>query len=238
MSALLYGIALQWKLDIRNKGVLLTYYGVPLMFFAFMGGIFSSINPEARDTLIQTMTVFGVTMAAFLGEPAPLVELLGSDIKKAYRVGGIPLWAALINNFSAAFIHIFMMSLVIFFVSPAAFDAKSPANPAVYFISLAIFIIVSLMVGTIFGLYVKSSSKLTIMSQLLFLPSIMLSGIMFPVSMLPSMLEYAGMILPATWGFKLMSGEVFDIKLLIPLIVILLVSIFLNVYKLLRIRLE
>jgi ABC-2 type transport system permease protein len=66
----------------------------------------------------------------------------------------------------------------------------------------------------------------------------MLSGIMFPVSMLPSMLEYAGMILPATWGFKLMSGEVFDIKLLIPLIVILLVSIFLNVYKLLRIRLE
>ncbi|NLK88311.1 MAG: ABC transporter permease [Clostridiaceae bacterium] len=238
MSALLYGIALQWKLDIRNKGVLLTYYGVPLMFFAFMGGIFSSINPEARDTLIQTMTVFGVTMAAFLGAPAPLVELLGSDIKKAYRVGGIPLWAALINNFSAAFIHIFMMSLVIFFVSPAAFDAKSPANPAVNFISLAIFIIVSLMVGTIFGLYVKSSSKLTIMSQLLFLPSIMLSGIMFPVSMLPSMLEYAGMILPATWGFKLMSGEVFDIKLLIPLIVILLVSIFLNVYKLLRIRLE
>lgn len=52
------------------------------------------------------------------------------------------------------------------------------------------------------------------------------------------MLEYVGKVLPATWGFKLMTSEVFDIKLLIPLIVIMLIAILLNVYKLLKIRLE
>ena len=82
MNTFAYGIFLQWKLDIRNKGMILTYYLVPLVFFGFMGGIFASINPLAKDTLIQTMTVFAVSMGAFLGAPIPLVELLRSDIKK------------------------------------------------------------------------------------------------------------------------------------------------------------
>ncbi|WP_230203599.1 hypothetical protein [Bacillus massiliigorillae] len=106
MRAFLYGVSLQWKLDLRNKGVLLTYYVVPLVFFFFMGGVFTSIDPLAKETLIQSMTIFGVTMGAFLGSPTPLIELFGSEIKKAYKVGGIPLWTAIVNNFISAFIHL------------------------------------------------------------------------------------------------------------------------------------
>jgi ABC-2 type transport system permease protein len=238
MNAFLYGVVLQWKLDIRNKGVLLTYYVVPLVFFAFMGGIFSSINPTAKDTLIQSMTVFGVTMGAILGAPTPLVELYSSEIKKAYKVGGMPLWVASINNFISAFVHLFIMSLGIFFIAPRAFDAKIPANLDIYFLALAIFIIVCLAVGTVLGLFIKSISKLTMASQFIFLPSIMLSGIMFPVNMLPKALETVGVILPARWGFKLMTGEVFDVNLLIPLVVIFIVSICISWYKLSTISLE
>lgn len=238
MSAFLYGVALQWKLDIRNKGILLTYYVVPLVFFGFMGGIFSSINPNAKDTLVQSMTVFGVTMGAILGAPTPLVELYGSEIKKAYKVGGIPLWVASINNFISAFVHLFIMSLVIFIIAPLAFDAKIPANLILYFFSLKIFIIISLAVGTVLGLLIKNISKLTMASQFIFLPSIMLTGIMFPVNMLPKTLESVGKIFPATWGFKLMTSEVFDIKLLIPFVIILFVSICISGYRLTKISLE
>lgn len=238
MSAFLYGAALQWKLDLRNKGVLLTYYVVPLVFFAFMGGIFSSINPNAKDTLIQSMTVFGVTMGAILGAPTPLVELYGSEIKKAYKVGGIPLWAASINNFISAFVHLLIMSIMIFFIAPLAFHAKIPANLALYFLSLAIFIIVSLAVGTVLGLLIKSASKLTMASQLIFLPSIMLAGIMFPVNMLPKVLETVGTIFPAAWGFKIMTNEHFDVKLLMPLAAIMIVSICISGYKLSKISME
>lgn len=238
MNAFLYGVILQWKLDFRNKGVLLTYYVVPLVFFAFMGGIFSSINPTAKDTLIQSMTVFGVTMGAILGAPAPLVELYGSEIKKAYKVGGIPLWVASINNFISAFVHLFIMSLVLFTVAPLAFDAKTPANLTQYFLSLAIFIIVSLAVGTVLGLFIKNTARLTMVSQFIFLPSIMLSGIMFPANMLPKVLGNVGQIFPATWGFKLMTNEIFDVNLLIPLVLILLVSTCISGYKLSKIGLE
>lgn len=81
MGAFLYGVFLQWKLDIRSKTLLITCYIVPLLFFAIMGGIFTSVMPESRYTLIQSMTVFGVTMGALIGLPPSLVEIYGSDIK-------------------------------------------------------------------------------------------------------------------------------------------------------------
>ena len=37
MGAFLYGTALQWRLDIRSRTLLITCYVVPLLFFA---GIF------------------------------------------------------------------------------------------------------------------------------------------------------------------------------------------------------
>lgn len=238
MNAFLYGIVLQWKLDLRNKGILLTYYVVPLVFFALMSGIFSSVNPMAKDTLIQSMTVFGVTMGATLGAPVPLMELYGSEIKKAYKVGGIPLCVALINNFISAFVHLFIMSFIIFIVAPLAFDAQIPTNLVLYFLSLAFFIIISLAVGTVLGLLIKNTSKLTMASQFIFLPSIMLAGIMFPVNMLPKVLENVGKIFPATWGFKLMTSESFDIKLIIPLVVILFATTCISGYQLSKISLE
>lgn len=236
MRAFLYGAALQWKLDLRNKGVLLTYYLVPLVFFGFMGGIFSSINPGAKDTLIQSMTVFGVTMGAILGAPAPLVELYGSEIKKAYKVGGIPLWVAAVNNFISAFIHLFIMSLVIFLAAPIIFDAKALVNLPNYFISLPIFIAACLAVGTVLGLLIKSPSKLTMVSQMIFLPSIMLSGIMFPAGMLPNMLQGAGKIFPATWGYEMMQQNNIDIATVFPLLIIIAVAVCLSVWRLAKLK--
>jgi len=238
MSAFLYGVVLQWKLDFRNKGVLLTYYVVPLVFFAFMGGIFTSINPESKETLIQSMTIFGVTMGAILGAPLPLTELYGSEIKKSYKVGNIPLYIPAINNFLSALIHLLLMSTIIFFTAPLAFQAEIPTNIFVYFLSLILFIKVSLAIGTVLGLMIQSTSKLTMISQFIFLPSLMLSGIMFPTEMLPRILEYIGSVLPATLGFQLMKSHVFDWKITLPLMLTFIVFLFLSYFKLKKLEKE
>ena len=41
MKAFLYGIFLQFRLDIRSKTMLVTCYLVPLIFYAVMGSIFT-----------------------------------------------------------------------------------------------------------------------------------------------------------------------------------------------------
>jgi ABC-2 type transport system permease protein len=234
MSAFIYGAALQWKLDIRSKTLLITCYLVPLLFFAVMGGIFTSINPLAKDTLIQSMTVMGISMGAIIGLPPSLVEIYGSDIKNVYKANGVPVYLGAITLFISAFVHLLIMSAIIFAIALIAFEAKIPANLLLYLGMLATFTGVSLGIGSVLGLLVKDQAKITMVSQIIFLPSIMLSGIMFPTELLPQAFGYIGMILPATWGFKAMSSESFEFGSLIPLIVIFLVCFGICVYALSR----
>lgn len=225
MSAFLYGVSLQWKLDIRSKTLLITCYIVPLLFFAVMGGIFTSVMPEARYTLIQSMTVFGVTMGALIGLPPSLVEIYSSDIKKVYKANGVPLYLGLVLTNISAYIHLFIMSIILYIAAPLAFNAEIPENPVLYFASLAIFIAVSLSVASIIGLAVKDQAKTSMDSIIIFLPSIMLSGIMFPIELLPKAFEMVGKIFPASWGYKVMADSTFQLENLLPLVVILILAI-------------
>ncbi len=224
MSAFLYGVALQWKLDIRSKTLLITCYLVPLLFFVIMGGIFTSITPESKYTLIQSMTVMGVSMGALIGLPPSLVEVYGGEIKRVYKANGVPLYLGLIAMFLSAFVHLLIMCAIIYIVAPIAFDAVPPASPSEYFGALAVFIATSLSIGSVLGMAVKNQAKLTMVSQIVFLPSIMLSGIMFPIDLLPRGLEIAGKVFPAAWGYQLMVDGGFDFGNLWPLLAILLVS--------------
>ncbi|MCR1899821.1 ABC transporter permease [Irregularibacter muris] len=231
MNAFLYHAMLQWKLDFRNKDIVVTYYLVPLLFFFFMGNIFTSIIPDAHKTLIQSMTVFGVTMGAMIGTPHPLVEIYASDIKKSYRVGGIPLWVATVSNYISAFIHLMMMSMVIYLTAPLVFQAELPQNTLLYFGFLSLFISASLCIGTLLGLFIKNASKLTMFSQLVFLPSVMLSGIMFPSDMLPKAMQYIGMIFPASWGYELLVTEKINLQIVVLLFITILTSMAIAIAK-------
>lgn len=209
MNGFLYGIAVQWKMDIRSKSLLVTCYIVPLIFFLLMGGIFTSVMPEMRSTLIQSMIVMNVSMGAFIGLPPSLIETYGSDVKKIYKANGVPLYSGLLTISLSAFVHLMISCLIILLLAPILFEAALPAQLPFFFLALAIYIIVSLSIGSILGLAVKNQAELTMTAQLVFLPSIMLSGIMFPVDLLPGFLEATGRIFPASRGYRLMLDHGF-----------------------------
>lgn len=238
MRAMFYGIRVQFKMDIRSKTLFITCYVVPLLFFAIMGGIFISLMPEAKHTLIQSMTVMGVSMGALIGVPPSMVEVYGTGIKKMYIANGIPLCFSVITIVVSAFIHLMLTSLIIFALAPIIFQASLPSNITLYFITLALFVIVSLTVSSMLGLAVKNQAKLTMYSQVAFLPSIMLSGIMFSADLLPNFLESIGKLFPATWGYTLLIQKNIDVSTFIPLVIILIISVFVNVYLLKKIRSE
>lgn len=209
MSAFLYGVALQWKLDIRSKSLLVTCYVVPLIFFLLMGGIFTSVMPEMKETLIPSMIVMGISMGAFIGLPPSLIETYGSDIKEVYKANRVPLYLGLVTMFISAFVHLMIMCVIILLLAPILFKATLPTNFPLFFLALAIYIIVSLSIGSVLGLIVKNQAKLTMIAQLMFLPSIMLSGIMFPIELLPKAFKIIGKVFPASCGYKLMLNDGF-----------------------------
>ncbi len=225
MNAFFYGVALQWKLDIRSKTMLITCYVVPLLFYAFMGGIFTSVNPEARFTLIQSMTVFVVSMGALIGLPPSLVEIYGSDIQNVYKANGVPLYLGIVTQCLSALIHLLIVCTILFVTAPIVFHAQVPGKLPLYFGSLIFYIIVSLSLGSVLGLVCKTQAKLTMISQLVFLPSIMLSGILFPTELLPRVFTYIGWLFPAAWGNRLLTSSHFTAGFFLPPMLMLLAAI-------------
>ena len=229
MNCFLYSLVLQWKLDIRSKSLLVTFYIVPLIFFLIMGGIFTSVIPEMGSTLIQSMIVMSVSMGAFLGLPPSLVEIYGSDIKKIYNANGVPIYLGLVTILLSAFVHLMMTCIVILLLAPILFKASLPTQLPIFLLSLTIYIIVSLSIGSILGLTLKNQAKLTMLAQLVFLPSIMLSGIMFPISLLPDFLQVIGHVFPAYWGYRLMLENGFSIENLWYMIFIFCIAVMIGI---------
>ena len=225
MNGFLYSLALQWRLDMRSKTLLVTCYIVPLIFFLLMGSIFTSVMPEMKNTLIQSMIVMGVSMGAFLGLPPSLNETYGSDIKKIYRTNGVPVYLGLIAMFLSAFFHLMITCTLVVLLGPILFEANLPTELPLFFLALIIYILVSLSIGSILGLIVKNQAKLTMIAQLIFLPSIMLSGIMFPINLLPSFLQIIGPVFPAYWGYRLMLDNSFCLENLCPLILAFCIAV-------------
>ncbi len=216
MRALLYGIGLQFKFDIRSKSMLITCYLVPLVFFFFMGGIFTSIDANATKTLISSMTVFTVTMSALMGLPPALAEIYGNDVKKVYKANGAPIWFGIVTQFISSFIHTLIVCLIIFGFSPLVFKAELPSELLWYFLSLIALLTVTLAIGCVIGLLFKQQAKLTMIAMIIFLPSIMLSGIMFPADMLPQFMQYIAYAFPATIAFRAMTSfQVWHIPVLL-----------------------
>ena len=227
MAAILYSIKLQFKMDIRSRTLLITCYVVPLLFFIIMGGIFTSLMPDSRETLIQSMTVMGISMGTIIGLPPSIVEVYGSDIKKMYIANGIPIYLSVVSIVTSAFIHLLIMSAIIFIAAPILFHALVPSHFVFYVLSLVLFISVSLSIACILGLAIRNQAKLTMYSQIIFFPSIMLSGIMFSTELLPSIFENIGRLLPATWGYLLLTQK--NAHAFISLVIILCISIIINI---------
>jgi ABC-2 type transport system permease protein len=156
------------------------------------------------------MTIFAVTVGAVLGLPTPIVKLRETGVLRAFRVNGIPNHKVLLVQAISAFLHLSLVSIIILVTAPVIFDAGVPKNYIAYFITLLVLIFTSIALGLIIGVMVSDQSMATMLSQAIFLPSLLLSGIMFPASMLPKFLRWLGQIFPATHAMHSFTGMAFN----------------------------
>lgn len=159
MSGFWYGLLLQLKLDIRSKTLLITCYIVPLIFFLLIGGIFISVMPEMKNTLIQSMIVMNISMGAIIGLPPTLAETYGSDIQKVYKANGVPIYLGFVTIFLSTFVHLMISSSIIIILAPLIFGASLPAQLLYFFLGLIMYIIVTLGIGGVLGFVVKNRAN-------------------------------------------------------------------------------
>jgi len=212
MNAFFKYLFIQFKMELRDKGTLLNFYLVPLVFFFVMGSVFSSINPFMKTTLAASMTIYAITMGAVMGAPTPIIKMRESGTMRAFKVNGIPGIAVLSVHAISTFLHLLLVSAIIYIVSPLAYGSEVPKNQVLYFVVLIVFLAVNIGIGMFIGAAAKGQSFATMFSMIIFLPSLLLSGIMFPASMLPKSFLWLGRIFPATHALQSFYGLAYKTK--------------------------
>lgn len=212
MNAFMKQLSIQFRMNFRDSNVLLIFYIVPLLFYAVMGAVFSSINPELKQTLASTMVLYAITMGAVLGIPPLLVKMRETGVLRAYRTSGIPGFSVLLSIAISSFLHLAIVSAIISLSAPLLFGADVPGNPAGFTLVLLLVLICSIALGLLIGVTAKSQAIAMMLSQLIFLPSLLLGGIMFPSSLLPRPLMMLGRVFPATYGMQAFQEMAYELK--------------------------
>jgi ABC-2 type transport system permease protein len=206
MTAFITHFSFEFRTGIRNRTLLMMNYLLPLGFYLFMGFIMAGINPDFLKVLTPAMAIFAVLAATLLGIPDPLVNARENGIFRSYKINGIPTLAVLVIPALTTILHLLIVALIITLSAGVLFDAPMPVNWPNYILIFASLALASAGLSLLIGV-ISANSRITVLwSQVVFLPSILLSGMMFPYSMLPGAAGKVAQLLPATHAMNAFNG--------------------------------
>jgi ABC-2 type transport system permease protein len=214
MNAFAIHFSFDFRTGIRNKALLLMNYLFPLGFFLMMGFIMPDLNPSFLPVMIPAMVVFAVLAATLLGLPEPLVNARETGVFRSYKINGVPSPSILVIPALTTALHLVIVATIITASASLLFDAPLPVNWAAFAL---IFIAIAVAAGGISVLIgvISADSRIQVLwSQLIFLPSMLLGGMMIPYADLPNAAGTFARLLPATHAMNafnaLAMGEVAD----------------------------
>lgn len=202
MKAFALHFSFEFLSGLRNRMLLLLNYLLPLGFYFMMGLMMSEVNPMFVETMVPAMVVFAVLSGMILGLPEPLVAAREAGIFRSYHINGVPATNIVFIPALSVFIHSLIVSLIISLTAPLVFEAPAPVD---WLWFSAVFVLLAFAVsglGTLIGVISATSRGTILWSQLIYLPSMMLSGMMVPSRILPAVLARLGRLLPGTYAME------------------------------------
>lgn len=206
MNAFLQHFSFEFIKGIRNKNLLLLNYLFPLGFYLMMGFVMVEINPAFLENLIPAMVIFGILSATLLGIPDPLVNARENGIFRSFKINGVPSLSILLIPAITTIIHMVIVSLIITVTAPLLYDAPVPVNWANFVLIFFAIAIACTGLSVLIGVVSKSSRMTILWSQLIFVPSMLLGGLMLPFNMLPETAQKVAQILPSTQAMNAVNG--------------------------------
>lgn len=205
-NAFIAHFAFEFRTGIRNKNLLLMNYLFPLGLYVMMSLIMPGINPLFQDTIIPAMITFGMLAAALLGLPDPLVQAREAGIFRSYKINGVPALNILLIPALSTILHIIVVATLITITAPLFFDAPLPENLSVFALIVLGTAVALAGLGILIGVVAPNSRLTVLYSQVIFLPSMIIGGVMLPYSMLPPVAARVALLLPSTYAMNAFNG--------------------------------
>lgn len=212
MTAFFTHFIFDFKTGLRNPNAMLMNYLFPLAFYGMMGGVMTKINPGYKDLLLPSMLLFALMVPTILGMPGPLVESREAGIFRSFKINGVPALSILSIPALSTIFHALIAAAIIALTAVPVFGGLAPAS----WLSLALLALLTSLVfgaiGALIGVVANSSRSIVLYSQLIFLPSILLGGLMIPLDMLPQSVRAFSGLLPTSYAMQAILGYAYHQK--------------------------
>jgi ABC-2 type transport system permease protein len=204
----------EFRAGVRNKMLLFLNYLFPLSLYLMLGFILTDLNPFFREVLVPGMVVIAVLAANLLGIPEPLVGAREAGIFRSYKINGVPSSSILTIPALTTGLHTAIVATIITVTAPLLFDAPLPVDWMGFVVVTIGIIAATAGMSVLIGVVSANSRVVILWSQLVFIPSMLLGGIMIPYGELARGVARASQLLPATQAMNafrgLAMGEIAD----------------------------
>lgn len=198
MTAFSTHLTYEFKTILRDKSMLLLTYLFPLFFFIMMGLLMTKVNPGFAQTMTPAMILVAVMSGTLLGMPNPLMSAREAGIFRSYKINGVPSISIITMPVITSILHMAIISIIIVFAGKAFFNAPLPTNWIFFFLVWIISLVAFSGLGMLIGVISPNSRSTTLIAQLVFLPSMILGGLMMPASAIPATLAPFSKLLPTS----------------------------------------
>jgi ABC-2 type transport system permease protein len=208
MTAFVHHFAFEFKTGLRNPSQLLMNYLFPLGFFVMMGLIMTQVNPLFIQTMIPAMAIMGAMSSAVLGLPGILVESREAGIFRSLKINGVPAFSIVTIPVVTTMFQVLVVTAVIT-VSGPLFKGTLPAGWGSFLLVTLVMAFSFSGIGALIGVVSTDSRSTVLYSQLIFLPAMLLGGLMMPMDILPASVRSVSALLPATHAMQAYQGLAF-----------------------------
>ncbi len=206
MTAFTHHLLFEFRAVLRDKTQLLMNYLFPLLFYAMMGLLMGQINPWFKTVMVPAMVIFSILASTTLALPGPMVAAREAGIYRSYKVNGVPAMSILIIPVLTAVLSVSIVTAIIALTAPLLFDGQAPTNWPGFILVFLAANIASAGLGALIGVVATDDRATVLLSQVIFLPSMLLGGLMMSASALPGALARISRLLPAAMATNAFAG--------------------------------
>ena len=206
MKAFLALLKIDLILARRNRGVLFFNVIFPLVFFFMFAEIMDAKQGNVILVVVTMVLVIGVVGQGLFGAGLRAVQEREENILRRYKVTPItplPLLAASMVTGVIVFLPTAVLVLVL---ANRLYGMAMPPNIVSFLIFVGIGTLAFRAIGGIIAAVVNTSQEAQILTQLLYMPMLFLSGATIPLSVFPGWLQTVTQFIPSTYLMSGMSG--------------------------------
>ena len=206
MKAFAGHFSFEFRTGIRDRTQLMMNYLLPIGLYAMLGFLMTELNPGFRETVIPAMILVAILFGMVLGLPTPLVTAREAGIFRSYKINGVPAISILTIPALTTISHMVVVAVIITATAPLLFGAPPPVNWPGFILFFLLVAFAHAGLGMLISVVSSSARAVVLWSQLVFLPSMLIGGLMIPYSLLPGALGKVALLLPATHAMNIFQG--------------------------------